>query len=119
MDSRTGLNLTKLLEKEGVRPLRCPVRSGTLTDTGKWWRREHIRIVAHEEGILLWAPGPSPYHTTIAPEEMNRAFFNPFTGCLVVPTGDPHNPHRLRIPPSEAESILGLYRQQEASPESL
>jgi hypothetical protein len=98
--------LIVLLDAEGIEPLGPPMRTGTRVDTGGWWRKERLWLVAHREGLILWAPGIKPYLRRLSPEPAARVFFNPLTGCLVLPGENPPELQSLQVLPHEAEFII-------------
>lgn len=105
-----------MLASESIQPLQAPVRTDSVVDTGGWWRRERIWLVVHTGGMLLWAPGPTPYCEKIDSDSTAGAFFNPITGCLVIPTYDQHRPHILRVPAQTAALIVEHYHPRSKQP---
>lgn len=108
--------LTAWLESEGIQPLSVPLPSESLADTGRWWKGSPIWVVLARNGVILRAEGPRPFQENILPEQIPHAFYNAMTGCLIFPTGDPHHPVVLQMPPARAETILNTIQKTNFQP---
>jgi len=116
VSSTPEVELITLLDEEGIEPLGPPIQTGTRIDTGGWWRKARLWLVAHRGGLILWAPGVSPYQRRLSPEQAARVFFNPLTGCLVLPGENSPEPQSLQVLPHEAEFIIQHFSSTDLRP---
>jgi len=90
-------------------PVRWAARSGTLVDTGRWFRRSPLFAAILGDRFAVVAPGPRPLVRIVPAAALGRAVYNHVTGELAFPpvTSGPPFPS-LRLDPLIARSLLTL-----------
>lgn len=88
-------------------PVRWAARSGTLVDTGRWFRRAPLFAAVLGDRFALVASGPRPLVRVVPASALGRAVYNHVTGELAFPpvTSGPPFPS-LRLDPLLARSLL-------------
>lgn len=90
-------------------PVRWAARSGTLVDTGRWFRRAAVFAAVLGDRFAIVATGPRPLVRVVPAAALGRAVYNHVTGELAFPpvTSGPPFPS-LRLDPLLARSLLDL-----------
>ena len=90
-------------------PVRWAARSGTLVDTGRWFRRAPLFAAILGDRFAIVAAGPRPLVRVVPAAALGRAVYNHVTGELAFPpvTSGPPFPS-LRLDPLVARSLLTL-----------
>ena len=90
-------------------PVRWAARSGTLVDTGRWFRRAPLFAAILGDRFAIVAAGPRPLVRVVPASALGRAVYNHVTGELAFPpvTSGPPFPS-LQFDPLLARSLLDL-----------
>lgn len=90
-------------------PVRWAARSGTLVDTGRWFRHAAVFAAVLGDRFAIVATGPRPLVRVVPAAALGRAVYNHVTGELAFPpvTSGPPFPS-LRLDPLLARSLLDL-----------
>lgn len=87
-------------------------RSGSRTDTGRWWWRPRVHVACGPGRLVLFAPGPRPYAEILAYTELRRTTYNAVTGELVLAPAPGARVRRLRLAPLVAHQIQSQIQKE-------
>ena len=93
-------------------PVRWAARSGTLVDTGRWFRRAPLFAAILGDRFAIVAAGPRPLVRVVPAAALGRAVYNHVTGEL----GFPPVPSGPDIPPVRLDPLLARALVALASP---
>jgi hypothetical protein len=107
----------QLLQSEttGAEPRLC-IRSGTLVDTGRWWRRSPVWLCATESELIMLAVARRQFFARIALSEARASRYHHATGELVIEPDETLPLHRFKLPPDDALRILNLIHSASQAP---
>lgn len=96
-----------LAETGGAKPRLC-VRSGTLVDTGRWWRRSPVWLCVTGDELILLAVARRRFFARIPLRAAHASRYHHASGELVIEPGADLPLQRIRLPAADALRVLGL-----------
>ena len=107
----------QLLQSEtgGAEPRLC-IRSGTLVDTGRWWRRSPLWLCATDNELIMLAVGRRRLFARIALRDVPASRYHHASGELVIEPGEELPLRQFKLPPDQALRILHLIHTASESP---
>ncbi len=99
----------QLLQSEtgGAEPRLC-IRSGTLVDTGRWFRRSPLWLCVTDDELLMLAVARRRLFARISLHEARASRYHHATGELVIEPGEELPLQRFKLPVHEALRILNF-----------
>jgi hypothetical protein len=110
--------LEKLLLQEasgGVDP-QLLLLTGTLVDTGRWWRKSPLWLSVFPGEVVLFAVGRRRYLERIPLAECRASSYNHASGQLVLAPAETLRFRHLRLKPSQALRFLSFLPHHRTSP---
>jgi hypothetical protein len=99
----------QLLQSEtGTAQPRLCIRSGTLVDTGRWWRRSPVWLCATDSELIMLAVARRRFFARIALRDARASRYHHASGELVIDPGEALPLQRFKLSPAEALRILDL-----------
>ena len=105
----------QLLQSEtgGAEPRLC-IRSGTMVDTGRWWRRSPLWLCVTDDELLMLAVARRRLFARISLHEARASRYHHATGELVIEPAEELPLRQIKLPPDDALRILDLIRNSSA-----
>jgi len=96
-------------------PLTFAVRTGTVVDVGRWWRRARLWVGIGAGELILVAAGPRAFVVRVPLTALQESLYNAVTGevILVPATGLPVR--SLKLAPVEGYQLLAQIQQKETT----
>lgn len=95
-----------LRETVGDAEPRLTVRSKTLIDTGRWWRRSPMWLCVMADELMMLAVSRRRYVARLPLEGSEGSHYCHTSGELVVEPGEELRVNRFRVSPREALELL-------------
>lgn len=100
-----------LIAEIGDTEPRLALCSNTRIDTGRWWRRSRLWIVATDRHVVLLAAARRHYVERIPIEDCQQSHYCHTTGELVIKANKDLQFNRLAMAPTDALYVLDAIRQ--------
>ena len=99
----------KLLREEtgGAEPRLC-IRSGTLVDTGRWWRRSPVWLCVTNNELIMLAVARRRFFARITLRDAGASRYHHSSGELVIEPGEALPLHKFKLTPADALRILEI-----------
>lgn len=101
-------------ETGGAEPRLC-IRSGTLVDTGRWWRRSPVWLCVTDGELILLTVARRRFFARIALRDARASRYHHATGELVIEPAEELPLRQIKLPPDDALRILNLIRTSSAA----
>jgi hypothetical protein len=101
-------------ETGGAEPRLC-IRSGTLVDTGRWWRRSPVWLCVTDGELILLTVARRRFFARIALRDARASRYHHATGELVIEPAEELPLRQIKLPPDDALRILDLIRNSFAA----
>lgn len=99
----------KLLRDEtgGAEPDLC-IRTGTMVDTGRWWRRSTVWLCVTNNDLIMLAVARRRFFARIALRDAGASRYHHPSGELVIEPGEALPLRHFKLTPGDALRILDI-----------
>jgi hypothetical protein len=100
--------------------VRCVYPTGSLIDTGSWFRKQKVWVMCTDRELVLLATGVQPYRERVALADLQESIYNHVTASVTLALA-PTRVQTLLMNPTQGYNLLvnmGIQPERDTNPRS-